>query len=108
MPHKQMKHALKLLTLSLLAVTFLGCTKANPYLGQWHMSAEGKEIVFEILEGGNLLASIDGRFEVGRWLATEEGIVIVAKNGKVTPGFLNEETLLIMGDPTFRLKRVKR
>jgi len=96
------------LNLLLLVVTFLGCTKANPHLGKWHVSHDGEDIVIEILENGNWLFHDSDGIETGQWFATEGGIVIKAADGTSMPAFVHEDSLHVNEDRrTYTYKRAK-
>jgi hypothetical protein len=105
-----MKHTLKLLTLSLLAVIFLGCAEANPHLGKWHGNVEGGNMLLEILEGGNAIvfytsSSGEGDSKVAKWLRTEGGIDLEC-GGESGSAFLYGSSLLVTTDgKTVTLKR---
>ena len=104
-----MKHTLKLLTLSLLAVIFLGCVKANPYLGKWHGNDTNGIFVVEILEGGNVIVNDSGGdLGVGEWF-TKAGGILVEIEDRYISGFLHDGSLLLSSDgKTLTLKRVNQ
>jgi hypothetical protein len=103
-----MKHTLKLLTLSLLAVIFLGCAEANPHLGKWHGNVEGGNFFLEILEGGNLIITVDEESGIGKWNTSEGGIIVVI-NDQEGSGFLHEGSLLLSNKgKTYTFKRVNQ
>ena len=104
-----MKHTLKLLTLSLLAVIFLGCIKANPYLGKWHVIEDKNRYSLEILEGGNLIMAVDsGESGIGKWNTSEGGIIVVIDDQEGS-GFLHEGSLLLSSNgKTYTFKRVNQ
>ena len=104
-----MKHALKLLTLSLLAVIFLGCVKANPHLGKWHLIEDKNRFSLEILEGGNLIMTVDsGESGIGKWNTSEGGIIVVIDDDEGS-GFLHEGSLLLSNKgKTYTFKRVNQ
>lgn len=79
-----MKHTLKLLTLSLLAVIFLGCVKANPYLGKWHPIEDKNRFSLEILEGGNLIITGDEESGIGKWNTSEGSTSLFQKSNDIT------------------------
>ena len=103
-----MKHTLKLLTLSLLAVIFLGCVKANPYLGKWHPIEDKNRFSLEILEGGNLIITGDEESGIGKWNTSEGGIIVVIDDQEGS-GFLHEGSLLLSSNgKTYTFKRVNQ
>lgn len=104
-----MKRTLKLLTLSLLALIFLGCAKANPYLGKWHGNVEGGNLVLEILEGGNLIMTVNnGESGIGKWNTSDGGIIVVIDDQEGS-GFLHEGSLLLSNKgKTYTFKRVNQ
>lgn len=99
----------KLTLLLLISIFIFGCTKPNPHLGKWQpVDDDGRNIVVEILEGGNWIQHFPGgKMTAGQWLGTEGGIVITIDGYSLT-AFVYEGSLLLTDeDETFTLKRVK-
>lgn len=98
----------KLTLLLLISIFIFGCTKADPHLGKWHLSLDGEQALFELLESGNFLIYATDGVATGQWFATEEGIVMNTNDGYSGKAFVNGDSLFVTAeDVTFTCKRVK-
>ena len=98
----------KLTLLLLVSIFIFGCAESNPYLGKWHLTVDGENALFELLESGNLLIHGPNGVETGQWYATEKGIAMITNDGNSGKAFVNGDSLSVTADDeTFTLKRVK-